>query len=50
VIFGPGESSLQPGADWRVSSLAGYWRLAVRKDVTRPFACRPGRSIAKRNG
>jgi hypothetical protein len=46
VILGPGESSLQPGVDRRVSSLGGYWRLAVRKSVTRPFDCHAPSSTA----
>jgi hypothetical protein len=40
VVIGPGQPSLQPGAAWRVSSLGGYWRLALRAGVARPFACR----------
>ena len=47
VILGPGESSLQPGNKWQVSSLAGYWRLAVRKATRRPFTC-ISRTVARR--
>ena len=39
VVIGPGESSLDPGAGWRLSSLGGYLRLAVRVGAARPFAC-----------
>jgi hypothetical protein len=39
VLVGPGEASVTLGPRWRVTSLGGYWRLAVRDNAGDPFAC-----------
>jgi hypothetical protein len=39
VVIGPGQAGVKLGPEWHVTSLAGYWRLAVRAGNPRPFAC-----------
>jgi hypothetical protein len=39
VVVGPGDAAVKLGPEWHVTSLGGYWRLAVRAGDARPFAC-----------
>jgi hypothetical protein len=39
VIVGPGVRDVRFAPGWRVTSLGGYWQLAVRVSSKHPFAC-----------